>query len=61
MQPANFISDTSCTDGRKDKNETDADCGGNECPPCRTGERCKVNSDCQSGVCKRKKCRGEQK
>jgi hypothetical protein len=46
-----------CTDGVKDGNETDVDCGGGSCPPCATGKKCAVNNDCistdqcQAGVC----------
>ena len=40
-----------CSDGRKDGNETDTDCGGPSCAPCQTGNQCLVASDCQSGVC----------
>jgi hypothetical protein len=46
-----------CTDGIKDGNETDVDCGGVDCVPCATGKACLVNSDCiqgescQAGIC----------
>jgi len=40
----------SCTDGVKNGDETDVDCGGS-CSPCANGTNCLVNSDCQSGVC----------
>jgi len=45
----------SCTDGVKNQNESDVDCGGT-CLPCAEGLRCAKNSDCikakcTSGVC----------
>ena len=40
-----------CSDGIKDGNETDVDCGGGACPKCGTGKNCSVGSDCQSSVC----------
>jgi hypothetical protein len=46
-----------CSDGKKDDQETDVDCGGPDCPPCTDDRRCATASDCQSngcsgGVCK---------
>ncbi len=41
----------SCTDGVKNENETDVDCGGSTCPPCAAGKGCLVAGDCGSGVC----------
>lgn len=43
--------DPSCTDGVASGNETDVDCGGDECGPCEDGKACEQNGDCQSGVC----------
>jgi hypothetical protein len=40
-----------CTDGQKDGNETDVDCGGGTCPACLAGDHCAVNSDCTSNLC----------
>jgi len=42
---------SSCTNGIKDGNETDVDCGGS-CPSkCATGRSCAANPDCLSGNC----------
>jgi hypothetical protein len=41
---------TACTDGVKDGNETDVDCGGS-CAPCAFGGVCLIATDCVSGVC----------
>jgi hypothetical protein len=41
----------SCTDGVKNGNETDVDCGGGTCAPCANGKTCGVGSDCQSKDC----------
>jgi RHS repeat-associated protein len=38
-----------CSDGVKDGNETDVDCGG-ACPGCTTDHRCNTASDCGSGL-----------
>ena len=39
-----------CSDGIKNGNETDIDCGGS-CPRCITGYRCTTRNDCASGYC----------
>jgi len=39
-----------CSDQKKNGNETDVDCGGN-CPDCLSGKGCLNNSDCRSGAC----------
>jgi hypothetical protein len=39
-----------CTNGNKDPNETDFDCGGN-CAPCAIGKGCIQNTDCAKGTC----------
>ena len=41
----------SCTDGVKNGNETDVDCGGGTCPPCADGMSCTVGAGCKDGVC----------
>ena len=40
-----------CSNGVKDDDETDKDCGGSTCPGCDTGENCAGNSDCASKKC----------
>ncbi|AKU95723.1 Tryptophan synthase alpha chain [Labilithrix luteola] len=40
-----------CTDGVKDADETDEDCGGASCGPCSTNAHCGKDSDCESKVC----------
>jgi hypothetical protein len=47
---------THCTDGVKDADETDADCGGATCAPCGDNLMCKLPRDCQSGDCKSLVC-----
>ncbi len=39
-----------CTDGNKDGDETDVDCGGS-CSGCSLGKVCNTNKDCASGQC----------
>ena len=50
-----------CTDGIKNGNETDVDCGGSclSIKKCDDGLRCKIESDCNSGVCTLNMCQGE--
>ncbi len=45
----------SCSDGVKNGNETDVDCGGS-CPACPMGDTCGVDTDCQSAVCSAGTC-----
>jgi hypothetical protein len=41
-----------CTNGVKDGNETDVDCGGGTCPRCRQlGQICNSRNDCYSDRC----------
>ncbi len=39
------------TDGMKDADETDIDCGGAGCRRCVVGEACKKSSDCTTNLC----------
>ncbi len=41
----------SCSDGVKNTDETDIDCGGTLCPPCANGQACVVRADCSSAAC----------
>jgi hypothetical protein len=45
-----------CTDGKKNGNETDIDCGGGTCPACVDNKSCQANTDCTSMVCTNMKC-----
>lgn len=50
----------SCSNGVKDNDETDIDCGGS-CPPCPEGKNCTQDSDCASGlVCENGVCTKEE-
>jgi hypothetical protein len=40
----------SCSDGSKDGDETDVDCGGS-CTPCADGKTCSAPTDCIDAVC----------
>jgi hypothetical protein len=46
---------TSCTDGVKNGDESDVDCGG-DCSPCQLGKDCRAHSDCASVHCINAKC-----
>lgn len=41
----------SCQDETLNGNETDVDCGGNNCAPCDIGDDCDVALDCHSRYC----------
>jgi len=45
-----------CTDGAKDGQETDVDCGGTVCAPCDPGKACVRPVDCTSDVCTASVC-----
>jgi hypothetical protein len=49
-------SGTSCSNGVKDGDETDVDCGGGTCPVCANGDACNAGPDCASRVCTANKC-----
>lgn len=44
-----------CDNGKQDGNETAVDCGGS-CPPCGDRAACRVNRDCDSGLCGGEHC-----
>ncbi len=44
-----------CSDGKKNQDETDLDCGG-VCAACADGKGCLVADDCRSGSCVSGKC-----
>ncbi len=48
-----------CDDGAQNGNETDIDCGGDECPRCRAGKKCIVNADCENDICQDGVCAPE--
>ncbi|KAJ8604523.1 hypothetical protein CTAYLR_000946 [Chrysophaeum taylorii] len=47
----------SCSDGEKDENEADVDCGGDsDCARCTLGKSCVAGTDCSSGRCSSAVC-----
>ena len=52
--PAN--ANSSPTDGEKNGDETDVDCGGSRAGKCGDGKGCGVGNDCTNGVCKAGTC-----
>nr|PZN26520.1 MAG: hypothetical protein DIU78_07530 [Pseudomonadota bacterium] len=46
----------SCSDAIRNGDETDVDCGGDQCPPCSAGDACVVNADCDSNACEAGAC-----
>ena len=53
-----FISAPTCSDGLRNRDETDVDCGGKICPKCIDAKICSDGSDCVSGVCRSRICQG---
>lgn len=45
-----------CTDGVRDGEESDIDCGGPSCAPCELSRACFTNDDCQTQRCASKVC-----
>jgi len=45
-----------CTNGVKDEDETDRNCGGDDCDPCAKGKSCDVDSDCVNDSCVMDRC-----
>ncbi|MBI4703500.1 MAG: hypothetical protein HY744_20510 [Deltaproteobacteria bacterium] len=52
----------SCANAKldQDKGETDVDCGGDDCPACADGKKCKSAADCQSKICQPEGAGGAQ-
>ncbi len=40
-----------CTDGLKNQDETDVDCGGLNCGACEDTQNCLTDTDCSSKLC----------
>ena len=47
-----------CMDGEKNQDETDKDCGGLTCPPCKGSATCQQPTDCLIGICEGGNCLG---
>jgi hypothetical protein len=45
-----------CSDGTKNGNETDVDCGGGTCPLCGRGQACRAPTDCKNAACNNGYC-----
>lgn len=45
------LEDNDCSNGVKDGDETDIDCGGSMCNPCIDHQTCLSSSDCESAIC----------
>jgi len=39
-----------CSDGKKNSDESDVDCGG-KCAGCTSGQHCDALQDCESSLC----------
>ncbi len=51
-----------CENERQDSDETDEDCGGRDCEPCKVGKSCEEDTDCDnesciSAICQSPSCR----
>jgi hypothetical protein len=49
----------SCSNGARDGDESDVDCGGALCPPCANGSACTAPTDCVSLVCAEGTCEND--
>jgi len=49
-----------CSDGIKNQDETDIDCGGSICSKCSNGKACLIYLDCQSGLCSNGICQSSE-
>jgi len=47
----NITVDAHCFNNIQDSDETDIDCGGSICSPCKPGSKCKTNNDCFTNLC----------
>ena len=45
-----------CLNTIKDGDETDVDCGGARCPQCKASQKCRLGSDCATGICASQLC-----
>ncbi len=45
-----------CSDGVRNGQESDVDCGGPECPSCELTNDCELDEDCASGFCRQHVC-----
>ncbi|HKO51074.1 MAG TPA: hypothetical protein VJV79_25370 [Polyangiaceae bacterium] len=50
-----FCTEPTCTDGVRNQDETEIDCGGS-CKPCDIGAKCTDNDDCDGQYCVDDKC-----
>ena len=57
--PSPTLPPAHCADGARDQDETDIDCGGPLCDPCRLGLRCAEARDCVSKTCASGICAAE--
>ena len=51
MKPDTGVFNISCTNGVRDGDESDVDCGGADCAACVVGATCRADADCASGHC----------
>jgi len=54
---ASCVDTATCTDGLKNQDESDIDCGGGFCGPCGQGKACTSDADCTSNACVGKVCK----
>lgn len=54
-EPVEETPTASCSDGLKNQDETDVDCGGS-CGTCAAGKACAAGTDCAGGYCVSGKC-----
>lgn len=45
-----------CVNKEQDSDETDRDCGGDDCPECALGKKCEIDNDCANDSCVMGRC-----
>ncbi len=53
---SNICISATCDDGLTNDGESDIDCGGMTCDPCKVGKECINDSDCESALCESGTC-----
>ena len=56
LETATCTAAATCSNNRRDGNETDVDCGGPDCAGCAANRSCDVNDDCTSLLCGADSC-----
>src|SRR5690349_9150201 len=56
VQTTKHTDEPNCSDGIKNNDESDIDCGGNCSTSCDPGKQCGDELDCETGICRDGSC-----